>query len=157
VAEALTLARARPTRPSVAVRNGRLVRRAGVDGDANAGAEPSRSIPQVPAVRISAGSKAALLAFVAALFMPTLYSLGSINLSPALLYLIIGFAPLLGLWAAGRAGTRTLPDMLVLAFAFWAAITRLMLRDAKAARAACWCATRRRRGWRSARRWRSWC
>ncbi|ONF96201.1 O-antigen ligase family protein [Sphingomonas jeddahensis] len=91
--------------------------------------EALAALPKASVARTPAAVKAAIAAFVASLFLPTIYTLGSINLSPTLLLLILGFPPLLGMWAAGRAGPRMAIDMLVLAFAFWAAGTRLTLLD----------------------------
>lgn len=117
------------SRAPVIIRHGRLVAK-------SSSISPDQPIadalpPDPP--RSSTFAKVAMVGFVATLFMPTIYAVGPINLSPALLYLLIGFPVLLGIWAAGRAGPRLATDLLVLAFALWAAATRLILLDMNSA------------------------
>lgn len=133
---ARTPSRVNRTGPAVQLRNGRLVR---VD---NLPAEPAPKPPApVPALanspaqtaNLSLTRKLSILVFVATLFLPSLYNVGSIKLSPSLLFLIVSFPITLGWWATGRAGLRSIVDILVLAFALWAATTRFFLLDPGAA------------------------
>ncbi len=123
------LALAGASHSSLALRRDRLVRVAAPSPKAEIAAAPTL----VSTTRPSAAARLAVVAFVASLFLPTTYALGSVNLSPTLLCLMLGFPPLLGIWAAGRAGPRLATDLLVLAFAFWAASTRVVLLDFKEA------------------------
>lgn len=72
-------------------------------------------------------NKVAILLFVATLFLPSIFFVGPMALSPTLLLLTLGFIPLLALWMVGRAGGRCATDVLVLGFAAWAFSTRLAL------------------------------
>ncbi len=130
-----TLGRPKCSPPQVVVRHGRLVRLAPTvppdppppSAAATLTADGSRRLAP------SGGTTAAIILLVVVIFLPNIWTLGSLNLSPALLYLILGFVPLLGFWLAGRAGSRLLSDWLVLGFAAWAAGTRFILLDTGAA------------------------
>ena len=115
-----------PARPVVAVRHGRLVR---LSAPAAATAPIKAEPPGVPAQVVAPSTRAAILLFICVLFVPSVFFLGPIALPPALLYLAIGFLPLLTSWLSGRAGPRTATDLLVLGFASWAFLTRLLLLD----------------------------
>ncbi|WP_140418402.1 O-antigen ligase family protein [Sphingomonas mucosissima] len=93
-------------------------------------ASDERSAPaSAPAPQLAGRTKVAILLFVSTLFVPSIFFVGPVVLTPTLLYLALGFIPSLALWIAGRAGARTATDTLVLAFAGWAFLTRLILLD----------------------------
>ncbi len=123
----LTLTRSQAPTPRVVLRHGRLVLARSPTGTPAAEPAPPIAAQAPEQATVGAGRTTAILLFVAALFLPTLYALGPLNLSPALLYLIVAFVPLLGIWASGRAGRRIPSDFLVLAFALWAAASRFLL------------------------------
>lgn len=112
-------------RPKVAVRHGRLVRLAISPSLALATAPAITPAP--PAAQLAFRTRAAIVIFVASLFLPSVFFLGPIVLSPALLFLTIGFLPFLALWSSGRAGGHLATDVLVLACAAWAFATRFVL------------------------------
>jgi hypothetical protein len=113
------------TRPKVAVRHGRLVRLVSPSQPAPSAAPVDADTqPDAP---LAFRTRAAIILFVSCLFLPSVFFLGPIVLSPALLFLTLGFLPLLGIWASGRAGGRLATDMLVLACAAWAFVTRFVL------------------------------
>lgn len=116
--------------PKVALRRGRLVR-----VSAPAPAVPA-SVPETqltPVPQLAVRTRAAILLFVTALFLPSVYFIGPIVLSPALLYLALAFLPMLTLWLMGRTGPRLTTDLLVLAFAGWAFLSRFVQLDVGAA------------------------
>ncbi|MCC2978527.1 hypothetical protein LK535_00175 [Sphingomonas sp. IC4-52] len=117
-------------RPKVALRRGRLVR---VSTPAPGTPAPVPEARLTPVPQLALRTRAAIVLFVAALFLPSVYFIGPVVLSPALLYLALGFLPLLAFWLMGHAGPRLATDMLVLAFAGWAFLTRFVQLDVAAA------------------------
>ncbi|ODP36464.1 O-antigen ligase family protein [Sphingomonas turrisvirgatae] len=116
---------------AVALRNRRLVRNRadGAIGETPlAGTQIAADMsPLVVAPPASPLAKAALGLFIVTLFLPNIYSLGPINLSPTLILLAIAFIPLLAMCLLGKPYKIFLPDYLVLGFAFWAVGTRIVL------------------------------
>lgn len=113
--------------PLVRVHNGRLVR---TDTAVERQPLDTPSLPTEMATapaHLSLARRLMIIGFIATLFLPSLYNVGSIRLSPSLILLIVTLPVTLGLWAVGRAGQRSVIDALVLAFAIWAAATRFLL------------------------------
>jgi hypothetical protein len=78
------------------------------------------------AARAMAGAKGgslALMLFIASLFIPGSFAVGPIGLSFYQLFLLVAFVPLGLHWIRGRAGGIVAPDILVLAFCLWQALS----------------------------------
>lgn len=67
-------------------------------------------------------ASAFLVAFVISLILPIFYHVGPLRMAPFLILLIVGFFPLLVLWASRFAGPVILPDFLILFVCFWATL-----------------------------------
>lgn len=114
----------------VAVRHGRLVQLPAPSRTLPIAGSDERTPPAgASAPPLSSRTKVAILLFVATLFLPSIFFLGSVVLTPTLLYLALGFIPFIALWITGRAGVRMATDTLVLAFVGWSFFTRLILLD----------------------------
>lgn len=126
--------RAPASRAKVALRHGRLVRLSPPQAmsPVTSPADPAQA-ETAQATQVAPGTRAAIVLLVSTLFMPSVFFLGPVALSPALLFLALAFVPLLTLWAAGRAGGHLATDALVLASAGWAFLTRFALLDPAAA------------------------
>lgn len=77
----------------------------------------------VPAARGSALDRAVVVAFLLSLIVPMFFHLGPLRLSPYRLFLLVLFVPLMLMWLQGRAGRIRAPDLLVLGFGLWGALT----------------------------------
>ncbi|MBU1336440.1 MAG: O-antigen ligase domain-containing protein [Alphaproteobacteria bacterium] len=60
--------------------------------------------------------------FLTALFVPWLFNVGGMVISPYRFLLILTVVPCLWLWASGKAGPVRVPDFAVLGYAMWCAI-----------------------------------
>jgi hypothetical protein len=75
------------------------------------------------APRGSALGRVVVVGFLVSLIIPMFFHLGPVRLSPYRLFLLAAFGPLLLMWLRGAAGGVRAPDLLVLGFGLWGALT----------------------------------
>ena len=90
------------------------------------GRRPLARAAAAPARAAAAGGSALLLVFVISLFIPGSLPLGPVNLSLYQMVLMASFVPLGYVWIRGGAGGIVAPDLLMLAFCLWAALSILV-------------------------------
>lgn len=127
--------RGRRQQASVTLRNGRLVRS---EGRAEEAPPPRADAGEAPAIvdapsRVGPVAKAFIVFFVFLLFLPNVYLVGPLALSPSLIFMSAAFLPVVALWAAGKADGWILSDWLILGLAIWSTVTRIMLIGVSAA------------------------
>lgn len=125
-----TLPKARFEQPRVVMRRGRLVSNAQTPIAATSEQEPVQP-PVAPKPKVGKFGRLMVVLFVITIFLPNNYPAGSLNVTPNLALLALGFLPLLGLLLVGKAGKMSGPDWLILILAIWSAATRIYLLGAE--------------------------
>jgi hypothetical protein len=98
---------------------------------------PSRPAPARAGRPGSAASRAGsrfgflLPVFVLCLIVPVSFKLGDLRLTPYRLFLLLALLPLAIAWLTGAAGRIRLPDLLVLAYTLWCALSILLWHPSK--------------------------
>jgi O-antigen ligase len=111
--------------PSIVMRHGRLVRvgapaapattASSAIGATAVGANDDAQAPK-------AITKALIVCFLLALWMPFSWTVASVRLTPMLIFLLIGFLPFTIIWLFKRPTPVTLPDYMILAFWLWSTV-----------------------------------
>ncbi len=91
----------------------------------DAGPGQGRSLAATHATAGAKGGSLALMLFIASLFIPGSFAAGPVSLTFYKLFLLTAAVPLGLYWIRGRAGGIVAPDILVLAFCLWQALSIL--------------------------------
>lgn len=74
------------------------------------------------AIRVQSGLSIFAVLFLVSLFIPWLWPIGPVIISPFRLFLIFCIIPCLVAWLRGKAGGFLLSDFLILFYSFWCAV-----------------------------------
>lgn len=85
----------------------------------------SQTLPRRAYTATSEQKKLSLFAavFLVCVFIPWLWKIGSLVLSPYRLVLLVGFVPCMFLWCSGKAGRIRTPDIMIVFYCLWSALS----------------------------------
>ncbi|WP_426124353.1 O-antigen ligase family protein [Pararhizobium sp. PWRC1-1] len=96
----------------------------------------SRTVsPQKEVVPTTQRTKLPLFAsaFLVCVFIPWLWTVGSLVLTPYRVVLLVGFVPCMYLWLSGKAGKVSAADILIILYCLWSALSLCMVHGAQTA------------------------